>query len=92
MGGQGAAAPRSGVQFQGTVAAGQTRRWFTHGWPPERHVVWNVVPVTPRAGEPQIRWEVQVERAADDRLTYWIVVTNLGPAAVDVEGRFTVLN
>jgi len=81
----------TGVQFRGTVGAGQTTRWFTHSWPAHWHVVWSVVPTTPRAGAPQIRWLVQVERASDSHVTYWISVTNLTAYPVDIESRYGIL-
>jgi len=81
----------TGIQFRGTVGAGQTTRWFTHSWPAHWHVVWTVVPTSVRVGAPQIRWQVQVERASDRHITYWISVTNLTPNPVDIEGRYGVL-
>jgi hypothetical protein len=80
-----------GVQFNGTLQAGQTRSWFTFNWPAHWHVVWTVVPTTNRPGAPQIKWRVQVERASDAYITYWINVTNLSPAPTDFEARFAVL-
>lgn len=80
-----------GVQFTGTIPAGQTRRWFTHSWPAHWHVVWTVVPTTPRAGAPQISWRVQVERASDSHITYWIDITNVSPSSVNIEARYAVL-
>ncbi|MGH8525378.1 MAG: S8 family peptidase, partial [Gammaproteobacteria bacterium] len=32
--------PFVGVQFRGTIPAGQTRRWFTFNWPSQWHVLW----------------------------------------------------
>lgn len=82
-----------GVQFTGTVAAGQTSRWFTHSWPAHWHVIWTVVPTTPnpQPGNPQIEWKVQVERTSDSFITYWINVTNLSSASVNIEARYAVL-
>ncbi len=83
---------RVGVQFTGTVPGGASIRWYTYNWPQAWHVVWYVVPVTPRAGAPQIEWEAQVERASADAITYWITVKNLTPDPVDVEARYAILN
>lgn len=80
-----------GVQFTGSLAANQTRRWFTYRWPAHWHVNWTVVPTTPRAGGPQIRWNVEVERASDAFITYWITITNLTNENVDIEARYAVL-
>ena len=80
-----------GVQFRGTVPAKQTRRWFTFRWPAHWHVVWTVVPTTPRRGAPQIKWNVQVERATDRYITYWISITNVSSSSVDIEARYAVL-
>lgn len=84
-------APWVGVQFRGTVPAGQTARWFTFNWPAHWHMVWTVVPTTVRPGAPQIKWNVQVERASDAYITYWIDITNLSPQACDIEARYAVL-
>ncbi|MGE3154069.1 MAG: S8 family peptidase [Nitrospiraceae bacterium] len=80
-----------GVQFTGTIPANQTQRWFTFNWPAHWHVVWTVVPTSPRLGAPQIEWKVQVERASDPFITYWISITNLTPVPVTIEARFAVL-
>jgi hypothetical protein len=80
-----------GVQFQGTIEANQTKVWFTYNWPAHWHVVWTVVPTTPRPGNPQIRWRVQVERASYGYITYWISITNLTSSPVNIEARYEVL-
>jgi subtilase family protein len=80
-----------GVQFTGAVAAGVTQRWFTYNWPAHWHVIWTVVPTSPRSGGPQINWSVQVERANDTYITYWISITNLTPEAVNIEARYAVV-
>lgn len=80
-----------GVQFTGTIPANQTRCWFTFRWPAHWHVVWTVVPTSPRLGAPQIQWKVQVERASDQYITYWICITNLTPVPVNIEARYAVL-
>lgn len=80
-----------GVQFTGTIPANQTQRWFTFRWPAHWHVVWTVVPTSPRIGGPQIDWNVQVERASDQYITYWISITNLTPEQVNIEARYAVL-
>jgi hypothetical protein len=83
---------RVGVQFTGTVNAGQTARWFTFNWPQGWHVAWNVVSTSPRPGAPQIDWDVEVERATAGNITYWISVRNVSPAPVNIEARYAVLN
>lgn len=80
-----------GVQFTGTIPANKTHRWFTFNWPAHWHVVWTVVPTSPRPGGPQIEWKVQVERASDQYITYWISITNLTPVPVNIEARYAVL-
>jgi hypothetical protein len=73
------------------VAANSTQRWFTHSWPAHWHVVWTVVPTSPRVGAPQISWNVQVERAFDQHITYWISITNHTPEQANIEARYAVL-
>jgi len=84
---------RVGVQFTGTVPAGQTRRWFTFGWPAAWHVVWNVVTTAPVPGNaPEVQWDVQVERGSATDITYWVNVTNLTASPLSFEARYAVLN
>ncbi len=80
-----------GVQFTGTVPANSTQRWFTFNWPAHWHVVWTVVPTSPQMGVIQIEWKVQVERASDQYITYWINITNLTSTPVQIEARYAVL-
>lgn len=82
----------TGVQFTGTLAAGQTQRWYTFGWNAANHIVWYVMPTTPRNGAPELNWTVEVERANATATTYWITVKNLAPISVTFEGRYAVLN
>ena len=84
--------PICGVQWIGSLAANESRRWFTFGWPATWHVVWTVMPTTPRIGAPQVGWTVEVERGDSERATYWITVRNLTPAPLQFEGRFAILS
>jgi len=83
---------RVGVQFTGSVPANTTRRWFTHSWPQNWHVAWNVVPTTPLSGGPITEWNVQVERASATHITYWVTIRNLSASPVNIEARYAVLN
>lgn len=83
---------RVGVQFTGTIGANGTQRWFTYNWPANWHVVWYVVPTTPRVGAPEIEWSVAVERATNQYITYWVTIKNLTSAPVNIEARYAVLN
>lgn len=80
------------VQFTGSLASGASNRWFTHSWPVGWHVVWYVMPTSPRAGAAQLDWDVSVERASPTHCTYWITVKNLTAAAVTFEARYAVLS
>jgi len=84
--------PAPGVQWLGTIAPNSQGRWFTYGWPANRHVIWTVMPITPCPGGPQLSWKVAVERANSTQCTYWITVTNLTAQTVRFEGRFNFLN
>jgi len=84
--------PVCGRQFVGNLAASQTKKWFTFNWPATWHIVWTVMPTTVRPGAPQIRWNVEVERASAEFVTYWITVQNLVAAPVDFEGRYCILS
>lgn len=82
----------TGVQWTGTLGPGASNRWFTWGWNAGSHIVWYMMPTTPRNGAPEINWTVEVERADANACTYWITVRNLTPATVTFEGRYAVLN
>jgi photosystem II stability/assembly factor-like uncharacterized protein len=84
--------PVCGVQWRGSLTANQTRRWFTFNWPATWHIVWTVMPTTPRPGGPQLSWTTQVERANAEFATYWITVRNLTPDPVSFEGRYCILS
>lgn len=82
----------AGVQFSGAIAAGATRSWFTHSWPAYWFVVWTVVPTGPvQDRAPQIEWKVQVERQTETLLKYYINITNLTAATVNIQARYNVL-
>jgi hypothetical protein len=83
--------PRVGVQFTGSVPANSSRRWFTFNWPEWERVEWRMLPTVPRPGAAELRWDVAIERASGNFLTYWITVTNLTPVDVAFEGRYCVL-
>ena len=83
---------RTGVQFTGTIPARGSRRWFTFRWPQSWNVVWYVVPTSPRRGAPQIEWNVEVERASSQHITYWITIKNLTSTSVNIEARYAKLN
>ena len=84
--------PICGTQWTGTLAANQSRRWFTWGWPATWHMLWTVVPTTPAPGAPQLSWTVQTERSNAEWVTYWITVRNLTAQPVGFEGRRAVLS
>ncbi len=83
---------RTGLQFTGSLASNEQKRWVSNNWPAASHVIWTVVPTTPRSGAPQIEWTVTVERSAADKCAYWISVKNLTASSVTFEGRYAVLN
>jgi hypothetical protein len=82
----------TGVQWTGTLGPSAQRRWFTWGWPVNWHVVWYMMPTSPRIGAPQLEWSVSVERASATQCTYWITVKNLTSSTVTFEGRYAVLS
>ena len=81
-----------GTQFTGSLPAHGTTRWFTFGWPQAWQVVWTVVSATPVLGAPQVEWDVGVERASASDITYWITIRNLTGNAVNIEGRYAIMN
>jgi hypothetical protein len=82
----------TGTQFTGALTANQTRSWFTWGWNPAQHIIWYMMPLTPRNGAPELEWTVSVERSNATQCTYWISVKNLTNTNIDFEGRFAIMN
>ena len=84
---------RFGVQFTGSVAAGQTRQWSTHSWNAANNVVWIVVPTSPAVDGPaQLEWKVKLDRQSATLLKWFIEVKNLTNVTVNFEARYAVLN
>jgi hypothetical protein len=81
----------TGVQFRGTMTANQTQRWFTFNWSAVQHVLWEIVPTTPRSGAAQVDWDVAIERADATHVTYWITIKNLTSASLQFEARYAIL-
>jgi len=82
----------AGTQWLGTIPGNATQHWFTWGWPASWHVVWNIVPLTPCVGSPQLSWSVQIERAGASQATHWITVRNESNDIVRFAGRYDVLS
>jgi hypothetical protein len=82
---------QTGVQFTGTLQPNQTINYYTWGWNPALHVVWYVMPTTPRPGSPELEWTVRVERGNATQATHWISVHNLAAIPVTFEGRYAIL-
>lgn len=81
----------TGVQFTGNLGPNASQSWFTHSWAAGSHVIWYVVPTSPRSGAPQLEWTVSVERPNATQCTYWITVKNLTAAAVTFEARYAIM-
>ncbi|MCC9197617.1 hypothetical protein QNO08_07600 [Arthrobacter sp. zg-Y820] len=80
------------IQFTGSLGPGASNRWFTFNWPTAWHVIWYLMPTSPQGGNPQVDWDVAVERANATQCTYWITVKNLTNQTVSFEARYAVLN
>jgi len=85
------AAPVCGTQWTGTLAANAQQQWFTFNWPATWHVIWTVMPTSVQAAA-QLTWQVSVQRASPEYVTYWIQVKNLTSAPVTFEGRYAILS
>jgi hypothetical protein len=79
-----------GVQFTATMAPNQSINFFTFGWPATWDVLWQVMP-TSTGTAAQVQWTVSTELSGTT-ITYWILVTNVTAATIDIEGRYAILN
>jgi glutaminase-like protein len=80
-----------GTQWFGLIEGNQTQKWFTFGWPADRQMEWNIMPLTPCPNAPQLTWDVTVERADPSHVTYWISVKNLSADRVRFAGRYNFM-
>lgn len=80
----------TGVQFRGTLSPHQTHRWFTFNWPATKHVLWQIMSNSARSGAAQVDWDVAIERADANHVTYWITITNLTGHPVQFEARYAI--
>jgi hypothetical protein len=74
-----------GQQFVGSLNVGQTVSWYTFNWSTNWFVDWSLRPTT-NGGK--IKWDVAIERAANNTFTYWLTVTNIGPVATSFEAKY----
>jgi hypothetical protein len=82
-----------GVQFRGSVPAGQTRSWFTHSWNANSNVVWMIAPTGPAIDGPaQLEWKIQTTRQAANLIKWFIEVKNVTNVEVQFEARYAILN
>jgi hypothetical protein len=74
------------------VQPNQSQRWFTFNWPASKQIIWTVVPDSVNVSAAEITYTVAVQLASATAVTYWITITNLTNAAVDIEARYAILN
>jgi Astacin (Peptidase family M12A) len=79
------------VHFRATVPAGATRSWFTRDWPAYWYVRWSLEPVAGNGQPSPLGLRVQLARQSERLVTYYLVVSNLGPDAADFGARYEVL-
>ncbi len=84
--------PICGRQWIGSLGPKQSRRWFTFNWPATWNMVWTIMPTTVKSGAPQLTWDVDIERADAEHVTYWITVKNKTNQTVAFEGRYCILS
>lgn len=77
-----------GTQFTGHLNVGQSQRWFTYAWPQDWFVQWSLRPTT--AGG-KVKFNLTVERGANNTFTYWITVSNDGTIATNFEAKYAIL-
>jgi hypothetical protein len=81
-----------GVQFRGTIQPNQSQRWFTYNWPSNNDVAWMIVPTTAQSGSPHLDFDLAIERASNNTVTYWLTIHNLTGDTFDFEARYNYLN
>jgi hypothetical protein len=76
---------RMGTQFSGTLNAGQTKSWFTFGWPADEIVYWSIHPTT---DDGRVEWSVEIKRNTNNTFTYYLTVTNVGAATTTIDAKY----
>jgi hypothetical protein len=78
---------RRGTQFSGSLDAGQTRSYFTFGWPTDEIVYWSMHPTTV---DGRVDWSVDIRLGDNDRFTYYLTVTNRGSSTTSFDARYII--
>jgi hypothetical protein len=81
-----------GVQFRGTLQPNQSQWWFTYHRPANNDVSWMVLPTTAQVGSPHVGFDLAIERAGNNTVTYWLTIHNLTGDQFDFEARYNFLN
>jgi hypothetical protein len=65
------------TQFRGIIPDGETRTWFTFGWPSSELVLWGVLPIAamPSARLSLDRVDIENDGATN---TYFLTISNNG--------------
>jgi hypothetical protein len=51
-----------------------------------------VLPTTTQAGSPQVGFDLAIERAGNNTVTYWLTIHNLTGDQFDLEAGYNFLN
>lgn len=78
---------RINTQFNGTLNAGQTRSYFTFGWPTDEVVYWSMHPTTTNG---RVDWTVDIRLADNGRFIYYLTVTNTGSDTTSFAAKYVI--
>lgn len=78
---------RINTQFNSTLNAGQTRSYFTFGWPTDQVVYWSMHPTTT---DGRVTWTVDIRLGSSDQFVYYLTVTNTGSTTTSFAGKYVV--
>jgi len=78
------------TQFRGFIADGETRTWFTFGWPNSELVLWGVLPL---AAEPSARLSLDRVDIEHDGATntYHLTISNDGSGYVIFDAVYVTI-
>lgn len=83
--------PVCSVHRTGRLAGNESARCGCGRFPITWHMIWTVMPTTPRLGSAQVSWDVQVEKVDTEYVTYWLSIRNLTADPVEFEARYCIL-
>jgi hypothetical protein len=78
------------TQFRGAIADGETRTWFTFGWPSNEMILWGVLPIAAQSSARLSLDRVDIEHDGNTN-TYHLTISSDGSGYVIFDGVYVTI-